>query len=122
MNDVPAGGGFDPGEPVPNQLRILAATENLGTLRSVHRPATRLGRFAMRSARVYRFDRAVVLGNGRGSFGLYRYDQIQVTHRGAVWSLRRGDGATVRLTRHWSDLEALGEAVEKAVAQTRQQD
>jgi hypothetical protein len=116
MSEVPPDAGFEPGEPLPNELRILASTENLGALRSVHRPATRMARFALKNARVYRYDLGVVLSNGRGGLGLYRYDQITVTHPGTVWLLRRRDGVTARLTRHWSEIQALGEAVEQGAA------
>jgi hypothetical protein len=76
-----------------------------------------MARFALRNARVYRFEQGVVLSNGRGGLGLYRYDQITVTHPGTVWLVRRRDGVTARLTRHWSDIEALGAAMEQGVAQ-----
>lgn len=100
-----------PAEPVPNELRILASMESLGTLRSVHRPATRLARFALKSARVYLYDQGVVVSNGRGGLGLYCWDQIVVTRQGSSLLLHRADGVTVRLTRHWSEAEALGEAI-----------
>ena len=114
MSDVP---GLT--EPIPNELRILASTESLGSLRSVHRPATRLARFALKSARVYLYDQGVVISNGRGGLGLYRWDQITVTRRGSARLLHRADGVTVRLTRHWSDAEALGEAIEQGAERAR---
>jgi hypothetical protein len=107
--------GLEAGEKVPNEVRILASGENLGELRSVHRPATLLARYALKSARVYRFDNGLVLANGRGALGLYRYDQIVVQQHNKEWLVQRADGVQVRLSRHWSDIQALGEAARAAV-------
>lgn len=109
MSDAVAG----PGEPVPNELRILASSENLGALRSVHRPATAIARFALKQGRVYLYERGFVLSNGRGGLGLYRWDAVTATRRGPALLVRRADGVTVRLTRHWTDLEALTTAIEQ---------
>ncbi|HEX4788171.1 MAG TPA: hypothetical protein VH372_06885 [Actinospica sp.] len=121
MSDELSGGpdtpsGLEPGEKVPNELRILASGESLGVLRSVHRPATRMARFALRSARVYRYDRGLVMANGRGGLGLYRYDQITVLERGGSWFVHRADDVLLRLTKHWTGIEELGRAVEQGAA------
>jgi hypothetical protein len=108
--------GLAPGEKVPNPLRILAAKENLGNLTSVHRPATRLGRLALKQARVYRYDRGFVLDNGRGGLGLFRWEQSAVTAKGESWLVTRADGAEFQVTKHWSEHRELGGAVAQAVA------
>ena len=97
-----------PTEPVPNQLRILAAQENLGNLVSIHRPATRLARFALKASRVYLYDQGFVLSNGRGALGLFRWDQVTATEKAGTWLVIRQDGARFRLTRQWTDHEELG--------------
>ena len=103
-------------EAVPSDLRILASGENLGVLHSVHRPATLLARFALKQARVYLYDGGIVLSNGRGGLGLYRWDQITAARHGSALLVHRSDGVALRLTRHWSDAEALTRAVEDGVA------
>lgn len=107
LNDLNGPNG--PSEPVPNQLRILAAQENLGNLISIHRPATRLARLVLKGSRVYLYDKGFVLSDGRGSLGLFPADQVTVTEKAGTWLIARQDGARFRLTRHWSDYRALGE-------------
>jgi hypothetical protein len=96
-------------EPVPNQLRILAAQENLGKLLSIHRPATWLARRFLKGSRVYIYDKGFVLSNGRGALGLFLAEQVTVTERAGTWLVTRQDGARFRLTRHWTDYQALGQ-------------
>jgi hypothetical protein len=105
-----------PTEPVPNEVRILASGENLGALRSVHRPDTFLARVALKQARVFLFERGILLSNGRGGLGLYRWDQISATRKGSAVFVHRADGVDLRLTRHWSEARALADAVEQGVA------
>ena len=117
MNDpTPMNELAGPSEPVPNEVRILASGENLGRLRSVHRPDTFLARAALKQARVYLFERGILLTNGRGGLGLYRWDQITAVRRGPALSVHRADGVDLRLTRHWSEAESLTGAVEQGVA------
>jgi hypothetical protein len=113
-DEIPAG----PDEPVPNDLRIMASGENLGELRSVHRPASFMARMALRRSRIYLYRNGIVLVNGRGNLGLFRFDQATTSRpRGSALSVRRGDGAQLLLiTRHWTDAEALISAVEAGVA------
>jgi hypothetical protein len=96
-------------EPVPAQLRILAAQENLGNLISIHRPATWLARLILKDSRVYLFDQGFVLSNGRGALGLFRSEQVTVTAKAGTWLVTRSDGARFRLTRHWTDYRELGQ-------------
>lgn len=108
-----------PSEPVPNELRILASEENLGELRSVHRPASFPARMAFRRSRVYLYRNGFVLANSRGGLGLFRFDQATVTVRGSALSVQRADGASfLLLTRHWTDGEALGGTIEERVTGT----
>ena len=97
-----------PGEPVPNELRILASQENLGGLKSVHRPATRIAKLTLKQARVFLYEHGLVLSDGHGSLGLFRWDQVSVAARGVGFQVTRQDGVGFRLTRHWSDFETLG--------------
>jgi hypothetical protein len=109
LSGLPAVPGLaGPGEPVPNELRILASQENLGGLKSVHRPATRIAKLTLKQARVFLYERGLVLADGHGSFGLFRWDQVSVTARGVGFQVTRQDGVGFRLTRHWSDFETLG--------------
>jgi hypothetical protein len=98
-----------PTEPVPNQLRILAAQENLGNLVSIHRPATWLARLALKGSRVYLYDKGFVLSNGRGALGLFLREQVTVSEKAGTWLVTRQDGARFRLTRHWTDYRELGQ-------------
>jgi hypothetical protein len=117
MNDpTPMNELAGPSEPVPNEVRILASGENLGRLRSVHRPDTFLARVALKQARVYLYDSGILLSNGRGGVGLYRWDQITVTRHGSALLVHRADGVDLRLTRHWSEAESLTGAVEQGAA------
>jgi hypothetical protein len=114
--------GLGPGEKVPNELRILAMRENLGNLISVHRPATRFARLAFRSGRVYLYDKAFVVAI-RGAGGLFRWDQCTVNARGGrVWTVRRLDGRHFHATKHWSDHEELGRAIEHGVTRAHMPD
>jgi len=118
MTDQPPNDGIpEPGEPVPHDLRIMAAEENLGELRSVHRPASFMARVALRRSRIYLYRNGIVLANGRGNLGLFRFDQITATRRGSALSVRRQDGPQLLLlARHWTDAEALAGAIEEGVA------
>jgi hypothetical protein len=98
-----------PTEPVPNELRILAAQENLGNLVSIHRPATWLSRIVLRGSRIYLYDQGFVLSNGRGLLGLFLFEQVSVTQRADSWLVTRPDGSRFRLTRHWTDHRELGQ-------------
>ena len=108
-------------EPVPNEVRILAAGENLGALRSVHLPRTWAARLALKESRIYLYEHAVVISNGRGALGLYRWDQILVARKGKTWLVTRADKVTFRVTKHWTDVEALGKAMEDGAAAVAEQ-
>ncbi|MBR7836183.1 hypothetical protein KDL01_23095 [Actinospica durhamensis] len=116
VGDLGGPRGLEPGEKVPNQLRILAMQENLGHLHSVHRPATRLGRLAFKQARIYLYDKGFVFANGRGGTNLFRWEQAAVTSRGGNWLVTRADGPKFQVTKHWTDHQALGAAIEQGVA------
>ncbi|MGH3417389.1 MAG: hypothetical protein ACRDSS_13045, partial [Actinocrinis sp.] len=74
MSDASDASGLfaDAGEQVPRGLRVLAAAQNLGALRSTHRPTSRLARFAARQGRIYVFDQGFVIGVPGGGFALLR--------------------------------------------------
>jgi hypothetical protein len=110
-------GTDEPNEPVPAELRILASTENLGELRSVHRPESFMARVALRRSRVFLYGNGFVLVNGRGHLGLFRFDQVTASRRGSALSVRRADGASfLLLSRHWTDAEALADAIDQGAA------
>lgn len=113
--------GLAPGEKVPNQLRILAMQENLGNLRSVHRPATRIARLALKEARIYLFDKGVVVANGRGAMGLFRWEQVTVEQKGGAWLVTGPDKARIQFTKHWTDYELLGRTAQQAAARAAAQ-
>lgn len=120
LGDLGGPRGLGPGEKVPNQLRILAAHENLGRLISVHRSSTRLARIALKEARVYLYDKGFVVADGRGGTGLFRWEQCEVTGKPGSWVVSRADGPKFQVTKHWTDHEELGQAIEQAVAQARE--
>ena len=109
--------GLAPGEKVPNQLRILAMKENLGNLLSVHRAGSRIARLALKESRVYLYDKGLVVDNGRGGMGLFRWEQCTVAAKSGSWLVTRADGPKFAVTKHWTDHQALGLALERAVAQ-----
>ena len=108
--------GLAPGEKVPTQLRILAMNENLGNLHSVHSPATRMARFALKSSRIYLFDKGFVVSNGRGGLGLFRWEHCKVTEQAGTWLVTRTDGPKLRLTKHWTEHAELGRAIAAGAA------
>lgn len=120
LGDLGGPRGLGPGEKVPNQLRILAAHENLGRLISVHRPGTRLARIALKEARVYLYDKGFVVADGRGGTGLFRWEQCAVAGKPGNRVVSRADGPKFQVTKHWTDHEELGQAIEQAVAQARE--
>jgi hypothetical protein len=109
--------GLAPGEKVPNPLRILAMQENLGRLHAVHRPATRLARLTLKEARIYLYDKGLVISSARGTLALYRWEQCTVVQKAGTWLVSSANRAKVPLTKHWTEYEELGRAVEQAVAQ-----
>jgi hypothetical protein len=117
LEDLGGPRGLEPGEKVPNALRILAMRENLGHLHAVYRPATRLARLTLKEARIYRYDKGLVLASGRGTSDPFRWEQCTVQKRAGGCLLTRQDGAKLQLTKHWTEYEELGRAVEQAVAQ-----
>jgi hypothetical protein len=114
--------GLEPGEKVPNQLRILAMQENLGALISVHRPATRLARLALKQARVYLYAKGFVLDDGRGGMGLFRWERSAVAAKSDGWLVTRADGPRFQVGRMWTDHRELGAAIEQAVARAASAD
>jgi hypothetical protein len=94
-----------PTEPVPASLRILASGENLGALRSVHRPAGPVGRIRFRSARLYLFDHGLVLCLGDGArLTLFRVGRMRIKDtNGRAFLLAGPDGRMGFLAAQWSD-------------------
>ena len=105
--------GLGPGEKVPPQVRILAAGENLGTLRSAHRPSHWLGRVQFRSGRVYVFDRGLVLAQRDGaSLKLFPAAQIRVKNTDdRVFQLLGPQGRAGFVVAQWSEGTVLAAAL-----------
>lgn len=122
LGDLGGPRGLAPGEKVPMQLRVLAMRENLGNLHAVHRPATRLARLALKQARVYLYDKGFVVDNGHGGTGLFRWEHSAVTAKPDRWLVTRADGPKFQVTKHWTEHQALGRAIEQAVARARPAD
>ncbi|HWG25157.1 hypothetical protein [Actinospica sp.] len=103
--------GLGQGEKVPNQLRILAAQENLGTLRSVHRPTTWLGRITVRG-RFFVFDQGVVLEQGDGArLMLFRVGTMRIREMGGIFLLAGPHGRVKYVATQWSDGGVLANAL-----------
>jgi hypothetical protein len=98
---------------VPNQLRILAAQENLGTLRSVHRPTSWLSKIQFRQGRYFVFDQGIVLEQGNGArLKLFRVGAMRVRDtNGRVFLLAGPQGQAGCVTRQWSDGEVLAQSL-----------
>lgn len=117
MNDDELAGlagpiGLGQGEKVPNQLRILAAQENLGTLRSVHRPVSRLGKIRLGNGRFFAFDQGVVLEQGNGArLMLFRVGTMRIKSLGGIFLLGGPQGRVKYAARQWSDGDVLGKAL-----------
>ena len=105
--------GLGPGEKVPNQLRILAAQENLGNLRSVHRPTTWLGKIQFRRGRYFVFDQGVVLDQRNGArLTLFRAGAMRVENTNdRVFLLNGPRGQAGCMTSQWSDGDVLAKAL-----------
>jgi hypothetical protein len=117
MNDDELAGlagpiGLGQGEKVPNQLRILAAQENLGTLRSVHRPTSWLGKIQFRQGRYFVFDQGVALDQGNGArLMLFRVGTMRIKDWGGVFLLAGPQGRLKFASQQWSDGEVLAKAL-----------
>ena len=118
MNDDELAGlagpiGLGQGEKVPNQLRILAAQQNLGTLRSVHRPTSWLSRIQNRRGRYFVFDQGIVLDLRNGArLKLYRVGAMRIKDtNGRIFLLDGPQGQTGCMVYQWSDGEVLARAL-----------
>lgn len=111
MSDETA--GFGPGEKVPPQVRILAATENLGALRSVHRPEGWLAKVQFRGGRVYLFDQGLVIAHRDGAaLRLFRAGQMRIKNSGdRVFQLAGPQGRAGFVTTQWSEGPGLAAAL-----------
>ena len=105
--------GLGPDEKVPNQLRILAAVENLGRLVSVHRPTTLLSRLQNRGARVFVYDQGLVWTTHEGRrTRLFRVGAMRIRNTKDVAFLLEGpQGRIGSVPADWSDGELLAKAL-----------
>ena len=105
--------GLGPGEKVPNQLRILAMQENLGNLRSVHRPTSWLGKIQFRQGRYFVFDQGVVLDQKDGRrLKLFRVGAMRIKNTGDhIFLLAGPQGQAGCMSEQWSDGEVLARAL-----------
>lgn len=102
--------GLGPDEKVPNQLRILAARENLGKLHSVHRPVKLLSRLQNRGARVFVYDQGLVWAAHEGArMKLFRVGAMRIQNtKDHVFLLSGPQGQLGAVPAQWSDGEVLG--------------
>ena len=105
--------GLGPDEKVPNQLRILAATQNLGRLVSVHRPTSWLGRIQFRQGRYFVFDQGLVLDQRNGTrLKLFRVGAMRIKNpNDRVFLLTGPQGQAGCVIAQWSDGELLAKAL-----------
>jgi hypothetical protein len=105
--------GLGPDEKVPNRLRILAAQENLGELLSVHRPVKLLSRLQNRGGRVFVYDQGLIWAAHEGArTKLFRVGTMRIQNTGGrVFLLEGPQGQLGSVPAHWSDGEALGQAL-----------
>jgi hypothetical protein len=107
-----AGLPADSAEPIPTRLRILAAAENLGVLRSVHRPTSLLTKIQFRGGRIYLYGEGFVLGLAEGgSLRLFRWGQFTVKKAGGGYLITGADRRSMGLSRGWSDFAELEQAI-----------
>ncbi|HEY3871399.1 MAG TPA: hypothetical protein VGM10_23765 [Actinocrinis sp.] len=116
--DELSGLAADSGEPIPTRLRILAAAENLGVLRSVHHPVSWLAKRQFPHSRIYLYDHGFVLGHADGSaLRLFRWGQITAKKAVGGYLIAGTDGCAFGLTRKWSGFAELEHAITEGVQQ-----
>lgn len=116
--DELAGLAAESGEPVPTRLRILAAAENLGVLRSMHHPTSWLAKRQFPHGRIYLYDRGFVIGQADGSaLRLFRWGQITVKKAVGGYLIAGTDGRAFGLTRKWSGFAELEQAITEGAQQ-----
>jgi hypothetical protein len=105
--------GLGPDEKVPNELRILAATQNLGRLVSVHRPTTLLSRLQNRRARVFVYDQGLIwTARGGRLTRLFRVGAMRIRNsKDLVFLLEGPQGRIGSVPADWSDGEPLARAL-----------
>ena len=107
--------GLEPGEKVPNQVRIMASQHSLGTLLSVHRPSSRLARIQFRNGRVYCYDQGIVLCQSDGArLKLFRVGQMRIKNSNDRTFLLAGpNGQAGFVTSQWTGGEELAGALSR---------
>jgi hypothetical protein len=109
MSDL-AGLPVEP-EPAPKALRVLAMAQNLGVLRSVHEPASRLARLQFRSGKIYVFDGGLVLASSTGGLRLFRWAQVTLRKAGRRCLIMVDGGGTLGPSKGWSRQAELEQAI-----------
>lgn len=109
-------------EPVPARLRMLASVENLGALRSVHRPASWFTRLQYRNGRIYLFDQGFVFSPLPGAFQLFRWERSTVRKSGRGYLIIGADRRAVALTKKWSGFAELEQAINAAGGEAQRGD
>ena len=111
----------EPGETIPTRLRILAAAENLGVLRSVHQPTSWFTRIQFRRGRIYLYDEGFVLGQSDGaSLRLFRWGQLTVRKTGNGYLITDANRRPMGLSRKWSGFAQLERAITAGAQQPQQ--
>ena len=108
--------GLGPDEKVPNQVRILAAQENLGRLLSVHRPTNFFTRLQWRDARIHVYEQGLVLAQRAGArTRLFRVGRMRLRSMrpGRTFIVAETQAGVAFNLRGWSDGAVLGATVER---------
>ena len=118
MSDLP---GLPAGavEAVPVPLRILASSQNLGTLRSVHRPASRFTALQFRQGRIYLSDQGFVLAQAKGKMLLFRRGQFTLRPVGSGYLIAGADRLSMGLGKKWSGFAELERAITAGAGEIR---
>ena len=110
MSDLPSP-PTSPAARVPAQLGIFASTENLGTLRSVHQPASRLTKLQYRGSQIYLYDQGLVLVNAVGTMLLLRWSECTVKKSGGNYLVAGPGRQRIGLSKGWSGFTELSQAL-----------
>lgn len=108
--------GHVPGSGTPQQLAALAARIDLGSLRSVHRPAKWYCRVQYRGGAFFVFEHGVVLSQWRGrKLMSFRDGQCQIKNSpgSKIFLLHGPEGRAGCWSAWWSDSSSLAEALDR---------
>jgi len=118
MSD-PVGLPTSPAARVPAQLGIFASTENLGTLRSVHQPASWLTRLQFRGSQIYLYDQGLVFMHANGAMRLFRWSECTVKKSAGSYLVVGPGQHKFALSKGWSGFAELAKALDEGAQASR---